>query len=187
MSCSGQYWSAGWEGTGALVAELRIQLPGGAVKCGPVVLLAGVRASTAHRAARSRTVNPARAAPMAGSVRRSRAPNATARAKASTASPTGARLAEANQDQREPPVTPAASWGCSQALTIPAVRPAAARPAAKAEVLVAYQRRRDTDWVQAARWVRCSTSLAISGAPMSAPMIANAAGRPYWDSQIAKL
>jgi hypothetical protein len=103
------------------------------------------------------------AAPMAGSVRRNRAPHATARAKASTASPTRAKLTETNQDQRELAVSPTVSWCCSQALTVPAIRPATARPAVRAEVLAVYQRRRDTDWVQAAKWVRCSTSLATRG------------------------
>ena len=30
--------------------------------------------------------------------------------------------------------------------------------------LALYQRRREMDWVQATSWVRCSTSLATSGA-----------------------
>jgi hypothetical protein len=66
-------------------------------------------------------VNPATAAPMAGSVRRSRAPNATARAKANMASPAGARLAEANQDQRELAVWPRSnsSSGCWYSISLP--------------------------------------------------------------------
>ena len=40
VSWSGQYWLAGWYGTGVVVPEPRIQLPGGAVKCSPVVVLA---------------------------------------------------------------------------------------------------------------------------------------------------
>jgi hypothetical protein len=187
VSCSGQYWLAGWQDTGTPVPEPRTQLPAGAVKCGPVVLLAGVTACTTHRAQRSRTINPAAVPPMAGRVRRSRAPNVTPRAKASTASPARARLIETNQDQREVAASPAVSWCCSQALAVPAARPATVRPALSMAILARYQRRRDTDWVQATRWVRCSIYLATSGAPIMAPMIANAAGRPSWERRIAKL
>src|SRR5260370_36500642 len=94
---------------------------------------------------------------------------------------------EKNQAQRELVRPPLVRGRCSQPLANPVASPATVTLPARTVTLAVYQRRRDTDWVQAASWLRCSISLATSGAPIRAPITASAAGGPATKKGMAKL
>src|SRR5215217_556498 len=97
----------------ALAAPVgQVQASEGTPRSAGIVWWTGVRVCTARPTAANKASNPTRATATAGRGRCSQAPAATAKVKAKTVLPAGARAVEKNHGQREEVTPPSLSGLC---------------------------------------------------------------------------
>lgn len=118
---------------------------------------------------------------MAATVRRSSSPIMTPASRAATHIAAGITAPEEAKNSLSP--NGRVSYICAycpraQATKAPVTAPKSAAAPASTPILTASQRRRVTDWVNARRWVPCSSSRASSGAPQNMPTTSGSS-RPY--------